>query len=354
MKGLQLAFERDVREEDPPVASPEPGPENRTFTKPSERSTDIAPAGAWQAEPCSASSDFAPAASAALLPTDPSARSSGAGLDRHPLSRAFGGRTAKDLGRLRSAMQLRAAADDEAGIPTILDITLLDGQVLWDWDVYLIGLQTGMQLEFREFDGADPVAYLCTHGLHPRHLIPCHRALVVVSVCDWAGRGRPKGKKSTQDVDFPKIPAGPKTDAEMSRLAGVGTTLISKAKTLTRFGLSDRVLLGDLRFTHAYRRAQMVRDSPLMDSVLDGAMSFDEAYERAVTESPVRDQQRRKDPSAQAALVDKLRELERSHAELVEENSQLREQNAQLRAALATYEDAPREERNGAHVAEKS
>ena len=354
MQGLQLAFERDVRDEDAPVTSPEPGPENRAFTKPSERSTDIAPAGAWQAEHGSASSDFAPAASAALLPTDSPVRSSGAGLDRHALSRAFGGRTPKDLGRLRSAMQLQAAADDDAGIPTILDITLLDGQVLWDWDAYLIGLQIGMQLNLREFEGGDPVAYLCTHGLHPRQLIPCHRALVVVSVCDWAGRGRPKGKKSTQDVDFPKIPAGPRTDAEMSRLAGVGTTLISKAKTLTRFGLSERVLLGDLRFTHAYRRAQMVRDSPLGHSVLDGAMSFDEAYERAMTESPVRDKHRRKDPSAHAALVDKLRELERSHAELLEENSQLREQNAQLRAALATYEDAPREERNGADVAEKS
>ena len=354
MKGLQLAFERDVREEDPPVASPDPGPENRAFTKPSEHSTDTAPDRACQAEPCSASSDVAPAASSALLPTDSAARSSPAGLDRHALSRAFGGRTPRDLGRLRSAMQLQAAADESAGIPTILDITLLDGHVLWDWDAYVIGLQIGMQLNLREFEGGDPVAYLCTHGLHPRQLIPCHRALVVVSVCEWAGRGRPKGKKSTQDVDFPEVPAGQRTDQEMSGLAGVGTTLISQAKTVARFGLSERVLLGDMRFTHAYRRARTVRDSPLKNSVLDDAMSFDEAYERAMTESPVRDKQRRKDPSARAALVDKLRELQRSHAELLEENSLLREQNAQLRAALATYEDAPREERNGADVAEES
>ena len=154
---------------------------------------------------------------------------------------------------------------------------------------------------------------------------------MVVSVCDWAGRGRPKGKKSTSCVDFPEIPAGQRTDQEMSGLAGVGTTLISQAKTVTRFGLSERVLLGELRFTDAYRRARMVRDSPLGHSVLDGTVCFDEAYERAMTESTVGDKKRPKDPSAHAMLVDRLREVERSNAQLLEENSLLREQNERLR-----------------------
>ena len=57
MQGLQLAFERDVREGDAPVTAPKPGPEDRAFTTPSERSTDIAPDRAWQAGG-TASSDF--------------------------------------------------------------------------------------------------------------------------------------------------------------------------------------------------------------------------------------------------------------------------------------------------------
>ena len=140
----------------------------------------------------------------------------------------------------------------------------------------------------------------------------------------------------------------------MSELAGVGTTLISQAKTLTRFGLCGRVLRGDLRFTDAYRRASMVRDSPWKNSVLDGVMSFDEAYERTMTESPVRDKQGRQDPSARSVLLGRLRELLEENSQLREQNAQLRAENERQRAALATYEDAPRAQRNGAHAVKKS
>ena len=74
--------------------------------------------------------------------------------------------------RFRSVMRLQAAADESAGICTILDITLLDGRILWDWDAYVIGLQIGMQLQFRDFDGGDPVAYLCTAWPAPTSIEP--------------------------------------------------------------------------------------------------------------------------------------------------------------------------------------
>ena len=166
--------------------------------------------------------------------------------------------------RLLSVMRLQLMADEAIGTASALVVELLDGTVLWDWDAYVIAREIGFPLRFEQYYGGDPVAHLCLRGLHVRPLSQSHKALIVVSMCGWVSRGRPKREKSTESVDFSDNPTKCRTTEEM---AGVGTTLISQAKVVSALGLTERVLAGDLGFADAYRRARVVCGCGLEKSV---------------------------------------------------------------------------------------
>ena len=230
MNAHELPLENDTSEEPATGTLPKPDPENRMSIKFNKPSKDVAPDTMRPAGNGSDSSDFDPAVSASSFATGAPTRSSWAGLCRHPPSRVFGPRDPIASGRLLSAMRLQAAANEQARVAQVLEGTLLDGQLLWD--AYLIALHIGMPLSLQELDGGDLIAHRCIHGLHARRLSQSRHALVVVSVCDWADRGRPKGTKSTHSVDFSRGSTGRRTTEELSELAGFGTTLISQAKVL--------------------------------------------------------------------------------------------------------------------------
>ena len=198
---------------------------------------------------------------------------------QHELGQLLGNRSPAARNRLRAAMHMQSAADIECGADAAVEVTLLDGQVLWDWDRFAIGRELHLPVRFHEYAGGDPVAFLCAAGLHERQLSQSLKALIVVSMCQWRSRGRPR--KSTATVDFPTTTASPHSIPSMADLAGVGTTLISQAKDDWSFGLAEDVRAGKLGFNEAYRRARVVRDSVWQRAALNGEMSFEDAYERA-------------------------------------------------------------------------
>jgi hypothetical protein len=64
-------------------------------------------------------------------------------LNQHSLSQILGTRDQVTLQRLKAAMQVQQVADRERGISSVVDVQTLFGQVLWDWDRYVIALETG-------------------------------------------------------------------------------------------------------------------------------------------------------------------------------------------------------------------
>lgn len=275
------------------------------------------------------------------------------GLERHPLSRCFGDRDPTSLGRLRAAMRLQMISTETNGLSNPLDVELLEGQVLWDWDEYAIACEIGLPLRYKEFDGGDPVAYVCLRGLHGRQWSQSHKGVIVVSLCQWAPRGRPKRKKSTTCVDFSGDPPRCRTTAEMAALAGVGTTTISMARLVCGFGLAERVLAGDLTFSDAYKKARVVRDFGLEDLVHSGAASFDHAYALALPESAASGDEKNHDQTpSRVAMLSQVRHLERTNAELLEEIRLLRVENEEQRLAAAAADEALKRERKRADIAE--
>ena len=269
---------------------------------------------------------------------------------QHELARLLGNRDAASRNRLRGSVRAQLAADREIGADTVVDVVLLEGQVLWDWDRFTIGRELEVRVRLRDFVGGDPVAFLCAQGLHERQLNQSGKALVVVSMCEWRARGRPK--KPTGTVDFPAESGRRYAIEEMADLAGVSTTLISQSKVVWSLGLAEDVAEGRVGFAEAYRRARVVRDSEWEREVLNGEMPFEDAYERALAETPDIPVARRRRSRSVKSLMEEVRELERSKAELVEELQLLREDNEAQRSAAAATATALEREKSRAEKAE--
>ena len=269
---------------------------------------------------------------------------------QHELGRLLGNRGPAARDRLRAAVRAQLVADRESGADTVVDVILLNGQVLWDWDRFTIARELDMKVRFQEYVGGDPVAFLCSQGLHERQLNQTGKALIVVSMCEWRARGRPQ--KSTVAVDFPHDTDRLYAIDEMADLAGVGTTLISQAKVVWSLGLAEDVAEGKVSFAEAYRRARVVRDSEWKEVVLNGRMAFDDAYQRAVSNAPDVPEVRPRQSRSVKSLIKEVRELERSKAELTEELRLLREDNEMQRSAAAATAMALEREQIRAEKAE--
>ena len=269
---------------------------------------------------------------------------------QHELGRLLGNRGPAARDRLRAAVRAQLVADRESGADTVVDVILLNGQVLWDWDRCMIARELDMKVRFQEYVGGDPVAFLCAQGLHERELSKSRKALAVVSMCESRTRGRPQ--KSTVAVDFPTDTGRQYAIKEMANLTGVGTTLISQAKVVWSLGLAEDVAAGKVGFAEAYRRARVVRDSEWEGEVLNGGMAFDDAYQRAVSNTPDVPEVRPRQSRSVKSLIEEVRELERSKAELAEELRLLREDNEVQRSAAAATAIALEREQIRAEKAE--
>ena len=253
-------------------------------------------------------------------------------LNQHFLSQILGTRDQVTLQRLRAAMQVQQVADRARGSPSVVDVQTLDGHVLWDWDRYVIARELGMAVKVVRFEGSDPVSYLCAQSLHERHISQSLKGLIVVAMCQWAPRGRPR--KSTICVDFLENAFSNRTVEVMAEMAGVGITSISQAKVVHGLGLTDQVLDGEMRFHDAYRRARRVREIGLENAVAAGEISFEDAYQQAMVSAPAPEQEPARKITSAQGLLTQVRELERCNDDLRKQVQSLTSENARLKSQL--------------------
>ena len=266
---------------------------------------------------------------------------------RHPLSQLVGSRSPKELGALREAMRVQQIIDTQNGSRTVVEVHMLNGEVLWDWDRFLIARDLGMRVQFTPYDAGDPVAYLCIRALHTRQLSQSQKAVLVVSMCRWAVRGRPK--KSTQSAGFSHASTGSVTAEMMATMAGVSNTTISQAKVVHANGFAADVLDGSLGFAEAYRRARKAPDIGLNRTDVGGANSPDNAFQRGVQSER---QPARTKPHSREVLESQVRDLERARSNLQEQVRLLEAETNRQRSAAAAAAAAMERERRRADSAE--
>lgn len=279
-------------------------------------------------------------------------------LPRHPLSQAFGDlppATREELAeRVRQSGQVR-------------EIPILDGHILMDWEVYNIALNSGLPVQFKVFEGEDPLAFVIANRLHLSQWDKGQRAIIAVRLHAWRKRGRPGKSVMTTDL-FPMEATSkeknlkPMSTADMAAAAHVSATLITQAKRMEEFGLSEAVISGDLKFTEARLKAKLVMDAGLGDMVRNGRQDFEtahrkarvvadagfikrvmageltceEAYQMALAGVTAEVQPGRTRPITRGELVKQIAELERENRRLSNESA--RADAAEARAAAAEAE----------------
>ena len=196
---------------------------------------------------------------------------------RHPLSQACG-----DLPpAAREALIERV---EQSG--SVRTFPTLDGLILLDWELYNIALDLGLTVGLEEFQGHDPVAFVVLHHLRQPHWESGQRAVIAVRLYAWRKSGRPE--KPVCDTGLPPVSDGPNatpetlaTTTEMAEAALVSPTFITRAKRVHELGLSEAVIVGDLKFADAYRRVRLVLDAGLAQTVMRGEEDFAAVHSRA-------------------------------------------------------------------------
>ena len=253
-------------------------------------------------------------------------------------------------------MELLKDAGD--GADCHVEVLTLGDEVLWDYERYEIAQELGLQIRPIPFRGSDPAVRLCLEVLHAPQFNSGIRALIAVVSCEWAARGRPQ--KLTLGVSFRGTPW---TIQEMATLGRVGTTRISEAKELSKFGLEHLVLTRELTFGEALKRIQLVRAADLAQSVQAGELTFDAAYARALLKAKVAGADEDQDAGSkrQAETQNRVEtwqeamaDLEREKAVLQERIQELAAENAQIRNDLETAERALEEARVLREIAEEA
>ena len=279
---------------------------------------------------------------------------------QHPLADTVPPRTPAQRRQLAAAMELLKDAGDGAddGADCQVEVLTLGDEVLWDYERYEIAVELGLEVRPIPFRGSDPAVRLCIETLHAPEFNGGLRALIAVVSCEWAARGRPL--KLTLGVSFRGTPW---TIKDMATLGRVGTTRISEAKEICKFGLEHLVLTRELTFGEALKRVKSVRAADLAQSVQAGEWTFDEAYERALLKAKVAggDEDQDAGSKRQAETQNRVEtwqeamaDLEREKAVLQERIQELDAENAQLRNDLETAERALEEARVLREIAEEA
>ena len=275
---------------------------------------------------------------------------------QHPLADTVPPRTPAQRRQLAAAMELLKDAGD--GADCQVEVLTLGDEVLWDYERYEIAVELGLEVRPIPFRGSDPAVRLCLEVLHAPQFNSGIRALIAVVSCDWAARGRPA--KLTLGVSFRGTPWKIK---EMATLGRVGTTRISEAKEICKFGLENLVLMRELAFGEALKRIQLVRAADLAQSVQAGELTFDAAYARALLKAKVAggDEDQDAGSKRQAETQNRVEtwqeamaDLEREKAVLQERIQELAAENAQIRNDLKTAERALEEARVLREIAEEA
>lgn len=140
---------------------------------------------------------------------------------------------------------IEAHGQREAGI-------LFEGMVLDGWHRYLACAQLGVQFKAKDFDGADPVAFVISKNLHRRHLTESQRAGAVVKCHEWRANGM-----NAKAISATPAPVQGSTNAEMAREADVSERTIVHAKRAEEVGLGDEVRAGKVSAKAAAKVAKL-------------------------------------------------------------------------------------------------
>jgi N6-adenosine-specific RNA methylase IME4 len=146
---------------------------------------------------------------------------------------------------------------------------LYEGSILDGRNRYRASLVAGADMEFEQFDGADPVAFVISANLRRRHMTESQRAHVAAKLATLR-EGRPTKTPSIDGV----------SEARASRLLNVSVPSVQRAKVVERKGapeLKRAVEAGKVKISAAAIIAGELPESEQVDIVARGSKELQKA-----------------------------------------------------------------------------
>ena len=190
--------------------------------------------------------------------------------------------------------ELKELANDIAANGLQTPISLYEGKILDGRNRFRACEIASVAAKFEEYTGGDALAFVMSHNLHRRHLNPSQLAMVGAK---WAKLK--VGHVNTQRVGPPI--GGPTTETktrdEASKLLGVGTSSIDRAKqiiTKGANGLADAVESGKI----SVEAARLVASLPEKDQrdAIDLGIDAIKAAAAAVRKARASEEREHKEP----------------------------------------------------------
>ena len=173
------------------------------------------------------------------------------------------------------------------------EIFTFQGRVVHSLAHYTACLDLGIEPHIIEVDVADPIGHLAVAILHGQISRGWHRALIVVRLCSWRGRGRPrKQDHMSYFCDKGKLQ---RTEAQMAELADVNVKTIQRAKRICQYGLDDMVLEGTMTFSRADGECQRKAGRRLSSRRSEASSGTVDGSVPVANETPVADLKQRID-----------------------------------------------------------
>ena len=247
-------------------------------------------------------------------------------LARHRYNEALGDRTPKAIEHLREMLSTSRH---------VVEVRTFEGQVLSDWDKYLIAVEQRLPINVLDYNGLDPLAFACAEVIHSLGITKRERALRIVRAFPWAESGRPTNP--VFDTGFSTADTKPLTAAEMAALAQCSQETIRQARRIHSCGLAESVIEGTTSFSDALRNIKDARALECTDFKFPASDTGPEiqstAHEADVDRGPVRDKHG-KHPDSKYLQSKEIEELKFENARLKKRMLALNRENARLEAEL--------------------
>lgn len=154
------------------------------------------------------------------------------GKEFHPLSQMFPYMTSDELAVLRDNV--------DKDRPDVVKVYTLGGKVLEGKNMMLVAVILGLQVEFVEYEGSDPIGFLLTRNLHRRHLTISQRAYVAAQMVTTT-----RGSNQHKGTGIPEPSIKEVAQPEAARLLCISVDSVSGASKILASGNEE--IIGAIR-----------------------------------------------------------------------------------------------------------
>ena len=165
-------------------------------------------------------------------------------------------------------------------------IVTFEGKILDGRNRYQACAMAGVDPQFTEYDGAEPLAFVVSHNLHRRHLSESQRGMVGAKLANL-GKGNPTGANQHSGGNSAIAPIP--TQREAAEMLNISRDTIKRSKAVLKNGipeLQDMQMSGEVSAKAACEVAKLPEEEQ-RKAVLGGVAGVKAAAKKPPLEQPI-------------------------------------------------------------------